>query len=379
MTNGATHIIGLDLGDGESCLTYVASDSRDEPTVYRFRNSSGSIPSVIAKYKHELNIKYAIGEDALWRERKTDLNINFKWDPVADLEQWRLLKRELLLFTEILFEEFAKEHPKVAEDCEIYIGCPSGWSEESRRVYEELFRESEILLGSRVHVVSESRSALIQALDYGFLPADLVNTRILLIDIGSSTTDVTAIDGSKPREIDVGHNLGLRQVDVQILSALRRSLTNRETLEKIEKGGVSYELLLYLCRLAKEKAFGRKVEPTKLIGGQVWLEECWRLLLSLDLKDCLQSTDFWYDDPWIERYRCLLTKLRHRKEVSDPRVIVVTGGGSNIPLLMNEARAAFPEPIRSRLRSRLILSPADLRVTADGRSELTASAKRRRR
>jgi molecular chaperone DnaK (HSP70) len=92
MVKDATHIIGLDLGDGESCLAYVTSNSLDEPAVYRFRGGSGSIPSAIADYKQGLKIGVAIGEDALVRENKTDLNINFKWDPLSEPDQWKLLK-----------------------------------------------------------------------------------------------------------------------------------------------------------------------------------------------------------------------------------------------------------------------------------------------
>jgi hypothetical protein len=344
MISNKSYIIGLDLGDGESCLAYVASDSSERPSVYRSPSGNGSIPSAIAFYKRGLKIYVAIGEDALLIEGKTDLNINFKWDPIVEPEQWEHLKGKALKFVETLFKEFSEKHPTVAENCEIYIGCPSGWTEKSRKIYEKLFCESQILPISRVYVVPEAWAALIQARDFENLPSELVDKRLLLIDIGSSTTDVAILDGLVPSAIEeVGHNLGLRQVDAQLLDKVCKTQTIGQTIEElISKDLVNYEMLLFTCRLAKEHAFGRTIDPTNLFRDHDWLKKCWELLLSFDLKDCLQSATFWHDEPWLERYRSLLHYLQKSDKVRDPRVVMVTGGGSNIMPLVKEAGEAFP-------------------------------------
>lgn len=348
MANNDIHHIGLDIGDGESCLAYVASNSLGEPSVYRSRGGSGSIPSAIAYYKHGLKIDVVIGEEAFLIEDRTDLDINFKWDPVAQSEQWMLLKDKLLKFVETLFKEFSRKYPKIAENCEMYIGCPSGWSDEvngSREIYERLFRGSEILPPS-LTVVPESRSALIQAMDFKLPSSDPANARILLIDIGSSTTDVTAIDCLKPREIEVGTNLGLRQVDERLFETVCKTHSNGDMIAEKVKAKVDNDMLLYTCRLARERAFGRTVDPSKLFRDRDWLKDCWQLLVSFELTDCLQGATFWNDKPWLERYRSLLRDLQ--RKVGNRDMVIVTGGGSNIPILVEEAEAAFPRafPVR---------------------------------
>jgi hypothetical protein len=73
------YIIGLDLGDGESCLSYVAADvSLTADRSIFFLNKRSTIPTAIAE-SHDGAI--LIGEEAIGRSDAIELEVNFKLDP----------------------------------------------------------------------------------------------------------------------------------------------------------------------------------------------------------------------------------------------------------------------------------------------------------
>lgn len=78
------------------------------------------------------------------------------------------------------------------------IGCPSGWSENERKNYENLFLHVGL---KNVTLVSESRAALMQAIESDKFTRKELLESILIIDIGSSTTDLTLIENMKDKPI----------------------------------------------------------------------------------------------------------------------------------------------------------------------------------
>ena len=235
------YIVGIDLGDGETCLSYIAADSSSKKRrpVFSF-NGRETIPSAIA----DLGNRIIIGEAAMIRSDVRELQICFKSEPSKKNDRWILNEGKILLFLKKLFEEFSKEYPQVANDCEIFIGCPSSWKEESREKYEEHFQK--YFDGEdfpRLCVVPESRAALIQALDLSKKGEDsdseqhlrkLIHKRVLLIDIGSSTTDITVLNNLDPSEIEIGGDFGLNLVDQRL----------RATLYKLHPEGEKFKELI---------------------------------------------------------------------------------------------------------------------------------------
>ncbi len=75
------------------------------------------------------------------------------------------------------------------EQTKFLVGCPSGWSSEVRHEYKEVLQHAGL---GQVDIVAESRAAFLDARSSG----DLGDVRqltgaVLIIDIGSSTTDFT--------------------------------------------------------------------------------------------------------------------------------------------------------------------------------------------
>jgi len=345
------YLIGLDLGDGESCLSYVSSEDSLETNRPIFSlNKKDTIPTAIAEIDDEI----VIGEKAFVRPDAVELTVNFKSNPTLDKKRWKLRRDDILSFVETFFEKFSQKHPKIAENCEIFIGCPSSWSEESRGIYEQNFLDSEEL--PVCHVVPESRAALIQALDVSRKSndqdseqqlRDLIHKRVLLIDIGSSTTDVTVLDNLEPFEIEIGGNLGLGLVDKQLRETIYRKYPEGKTFERrIREDRREEQFLLYLCRLAKEHTFGCDVNPSNFFKQREWAEDCWEFLLSTNLHNCLVDKFFWEDaESWLDRYQSLLKDIQASALVGKPDVVIITGGGSNIQQLRSETGKAFPSAL----------------------------------
>jgi len=362
------YVVGIDLGDGETCLSYVDASSSltGERPVFSL-NGRETIPSAIAFLGDGETV---IGEAAMLQAVPIELEINFKSDPIKNKGQWFKDSSKILSFVKIFFEEFAKKHPTIAGDCEVFIGCPSGWKKESREKYEQHFEQyfddNEF---PSCRMVPESRAALIQALDLARRSKNqdsenslrkLIRKRVLLIDIGSSTTDITILDNLEPYEVKLGEDFGLKLVDEQLLTILCKIHPEGEKLKaQIKDDRRREQFLLYLCRLSKEYGFGRDVDPTKFFDKQEGSKKCWELLLSLDLKNCLSDEFFWgSEESWLDRYHSLLQKLKSSSSVDSPDVVIVTGGGSNIQQLLDVAGEVFqgaflvrdPEPSLSVAR-----------------------------
>jgi hypothetical protein len=362
------YVVGIDLGDGESCLSYVAVNSSltGERPLFSMDGRETILSAVAFLGTDEI----VIGEAAMSENIPIELEINFKNDPIKNRDQWFQNSSRILSFVKKLFEEFSKKHSTIAEDCEVFIGCPSGWKKESREKYEQHFEQ--YFNGDEFppcRVVPESRAALIQALDLARRSKDqdsenslrkLIRKRVLLIDIGSSTTDITVLDNLQPYEVEIGGDLGLKLVDEQLLSTLCKMHPEGEKLKtQIEKDRLRKQFLLYLCRLAKEYGFGRDVDPTKFFDKQEEAKSCWEQMLSFNLKDSLSDEFFWGSgESWLDRYHSLLKKLKSSPSVDCPDVVIITGGGSNIQQLLDVTGEVFqgaflvrdPEPSLSVAR-----------------------------
>ena len=78
----------------------------------------------------------------------------------------------------------------------MYIGCPAGWDAQTRERYRYIFEQ----IGyPPVKIISESRAALVSACQskHQQVGYDILSHPVLVVDIGSSTTDFAYISGGK--------------------------------------------------------------------------------------------------------------------------------------------------------------------------------------
>jgi len=133
------------------------------------------------------------------------------------------------MFTETLINGLADEGTILGpKDSQFIVGCPSGWSADDREAYRDVFKTSGL---KTVRIVPESRAALMTALEQGYLSVEDARASVLIIDIGSSTTDFTYCSDLDAQ--DVGHNiLGSGLLDTEIFEL---NLARQKDRKKIEQ------------------------------------------------------------------------------------------------------------------------------------------------
>ena len=107
-------------------------------------------------------------------------------------------------------------------------------------------------------MVRESRAAFIYARDSGGITPEQLRTSVLVIDIGSSTTDLTHVSGTEARDLPVGAALGASLIDNALMEmALAASADADGCRAAFRFAPPSRARCRQVCRRVKEKYFQR--------------------------------------------------------------------------------------------------------------------------
>jgi hypothetical protein len=342
------YIVGIDLGDGESAIAYANVANRYEPEV--FETSSGE-RSIITAVRTMDDMTVYIGT-AAFLKNADELHLNFKRDPAALKDrEWNVLRNKIRTFIGEFYGQFKEQHPTIATSARVYIGHPSGWSTEGINKYKAIFIDDM----PDVEVVAESRCAFIQVRDYHGLEQD-PRDPVLVVDIGSSTTDLTFVNELVPYDVPVGSDLGARLIDRLFRDAALEKLKDPDDFRHMlsdTPGANNY--LLYLSRRAKEMHFsGIPFEPTAESYRFV-TKQCWPILASLSLEEVLQTPIEGFGTTWEQVFRDLLLNAKKNPQLTtSPKAIILTGGGSHMSFTKQICQDVFPDaqipdPIKNEL------------------------------
>lgn len=330
--------IGFDLGHGETALGRAFGATIREPEILEYRGER-SFVTAVAKTKDGVKI----GADAV--------NLSFMGD---NPEIWVKFKgRELnrtdiktptQLFSKSLIGGLASEGIiRGPKESRFIVGCPSGWSEDTRAEYRTLFEDSGL---KTVRIVPESRAALMTALEQGYLSIEDARSSVLIIDIGSSTTDFTYCRDMDAE--DVGYNiLGSGLLDTEIFNINLARQKSRTQIEKLIKRYPHYRPIMeYWCRQAKEQYFTGQETPVEIIkrlpvDGGVLFE------IRIDKKDAeailnlpLEALNNY---SWQTAFDYALRETIDNLGGRDPDTVLLTGGASRLPLVLPATQKVFPK------------------------------------
>ncbi|MBL4871223.1 MAG: rod shape-determining protein [Robiginitomaculum sp.] len=331
--------IGYDLGHGETAIGRAYSGSAREPEILEHMGER-SFVSAVAKGKKDVRIgAQAVNLTAIG-DKKDKVWVKFKSRDITDAST----EIPTLLFTKTLFTDLAK-NKKIAGlgQSRFIVGCPSGWDKNDRSAYGSLMQKAGL---KTVSIVPESRAALMTALEQGYLSLDAARSSVLIVDIGSSTTDFTYCMDLQAE--DVGHNiLGSGLLDTLIFE---RNLARQDERKKIEKLISRYPyyrpILEYWCRLAKEEYFNGNEAPVEMIrrlpiAGGVLFEI---RVDKEDAKDILKSPIKALNGfSWPETFDYALKEALSGLGGRAPQTILLTGGASRLPLVTPACAKAFPD------------------------------------
>lgn len=340
--------IGFDLGHGESAVGRSYGRSTREPEILEYGGEKSFVTAVAqnkSKGKTDVRIGASAVNLAVVGGKGDQVWVKFKNQNVTTPSA----QKPTALFTKTLFSDLAKDNKiQGLKSSRFIVGCPSGWSGEDRKSYGDVMRKSGL---KHVRIVPESRAALMTAIEQGHLSLDAAKHSVLIVDIGSSTTDFTyCID---MRAEDVGHNvLGSGLLDGLLFE---RNLARQKHRKKIEKLLSHYPyyrpILEYWCRLAKEDYFngvgennsGAAVEMIRRlpVDGGILFEirmddEDAKAILSEPIKALNGFT-------WPETFAYALGETLSLLGDRAPQTVLLTGGASRLPLIGPACEKAFKD------------------------------------
>ena len=338
---------GFDLGDAESAVSVLQKEKTALPQVLSVRSAK----SFITAYARLKNQELIIGEDACYNPDAVERKLRFKSRFLVDKESETDIRR---FAAGVLGELYQNGDLIQNEDCCFYIGCPAGWDRIARERYRAVF---ERLGYPPVRIISESRAALVSACQSKHLQVgyDILAHPVLVVDIGSSTTDFAYIAGGREVELQTAGEvfLGGGIMDEILLEEGLAASSDEKALRAVFAESEPWRSYCeFAARRLKEKYFAD--------------EEYWKD------RECLENIRVYYDTPLNLTLRMdqetadrLLNKnwprldgrsfhdvfvssLREtRQHIAGelPELIFLTGGVSRLPLIASWCREVYPEAV----------------------------------
>ncbi len=339
---------GFDLGDAESAIARLDKNAQGTPEILPVRESG----SFITAYAMMPTGQVLVGESACYAPQAVQREIRFKSRFLTDPQS----KKDITRFAAGVLGELYGEGKLVQnEDCCFYIGCPAGWDRTAREEYRAIF---EAVGYPPVRVISESRAALVAAcrskhLQVGY---DILSKPVLVVDIGSSTTDFAYISGGKEVELKTAGEvmLGGGIMDEILLEEGVKASSRPDKIRKVfEESHPWKNYCEFAARRLKEKYFSDEeywkdhtcTETVQIRASALPL----RLRLSLDGKSAAALTEKKAERLGGRSFRDVfcesLREVREKIGNESPELIFLTGGVSKMPVIRTWVREAFPDSV----------------------------------
>ena len=335
-------ILGFDLGDGESAVTLLDSESTIEPRVMPIQGRTSILSAVGTK-----DGRIVIGEEASVLSGAQDVRVRFKSRYLTDPSA----SGDVRMFAQGVMNELMKTEPALmAQVTRTVVGCPAGWGEGRRAQYAALMESAGF---PNVAVVPEPRAAFLYARHARGLRIDpaLMRRSAMVIDIGSSTTDFAYIvDGHQQEQAIFGDtNLGGGLLDEMILARAIALSPDGEEIARVMAASPAWKSYCELeARRLKEKYF---------LSEESWQERaltrqlviCYDKTLMLELSLDAAAMEEIIHAPCAALggrsfVSCLGDALRAAQRVSadcPPQLVLLTGGASRMAFFKDACRAAF--------------------------------------
>ena len=241
---------GFDLGDAESAVTYLKKNEQMEPKVVPVRESG----SFITAYARLRTGELLIGEEACYTPDATERRLRFKSRFLTDPSSARDIRS---FASGVLGELYMSGGLIKGEDCCFYIGCPAGWDRSQRERYREIFENAGF---PPVRIISESRAALISACQSRHFQVgyDILSRPVLVVDMGSSTTDFAYISSGREVELQTAGEVALGGgiMDELLLDASVEASPDKDELRRVFEQSPPWRTYCeFAARRLKEKYF----------------------------------------------------------------------------------------------------------------------------
>ena len=339
---------GFDLGDAESAVSLLRKENQDEPEVLSVADARSFITAYALKKDGEL----IVGERACYEPDVSLRRLHFKSRFLTDNDA----QKDIRSFAGGVLGELSLNGDVIkGDDACFYVGCPAGWNKYHREIYREIFEK----LGyPPVKIISESRAALVSACQSRYLQVgyDILSKPVLVIDIGSSTTDFAYISGGKEEELQTGGEvfLGGGVMDEILLEeAVGSSLESRKIRKVFEENSAWQAYCEFAARRLKEKYFSDEEywKENECIQNiyirQGLLPSRLTLKLNKQIADKLlnQKVKRLEDRSFKEVFISSLKQVKENVNCDELELIFLTGGVSKMEIIRSWCNEVFPDAI----------------------------------
>lgn len=339
---------GFDLGDAESAITRFDKNTDVVPEILTVNETK----SFVTAYALLRDGKLLIGEGACYDPDATKRKERFKSRFLVDPEAAKDVKN---FASGVLGELYLNGELIRGDDCVFYIGCPAGWDKVAREEYRSIFEKTGY---PPAKIISESRAALVSACQSKHLQVgyDILNKPVLVVDIGSSTTDFAYIMGGKEVELKTGGEvfLGGGVMDEILLEESLKLSSNENKIRKIfEESDAWRSYCDFAARRLKEKYFSDEEywadnECKQTISLHQGLFPV-KLVLRIDreIADRLlnQKVERLDNRSFKEVFTESLVQARDAITEKQPELIFLTGGVSKMPIIRTWCQEVFPDAV----------------------------------
>lgn len=346
MENTTERFYGFDLGDAESAIACL-NDGDKTPGIVPVKDAK----SFITAYARSENGGLLIGEGACYEPGVSVRKLRFKSRFLTDASAAKDIKSfaagvlgELLCSGELIRND----------DTSFYIGCPAGWDANTRELYREIFESAGY---PPAKIVSESRAALISAcrsrhLQVGY---DILSKPMLVVDMGSSTTDFAYISGGKEQQLKTAGEvfLGGGIMDEILLEEAINDSTFPELIRRVVHNSEPWKCYLeFAARRLKEQYFSDEEywsghKCTRSVTIRYELPMHLTLRMNAEIADRLKNKKVPRLDgrSFKEVFIDSLEKVRDRIGTEQPELLFLTGGVSKLPAVRGWCMEVFPNAI----------------------------------
>ena len=343
----ATKFYGFDLGDAECAISVKMQGKNKEPQVIPVYGNK----SFISAYAVSSGGDIVIGENACYTPKAAQAKIRFKsrflTDPISN--------QDILRFTKAVLEDITSENNlRPADENIFYVGCPAGWNKNDRERYRAIFENAGY---PPTKIITESRAALMYACQSKHLQLsyDILTKPMLVVDIGSSTTDFAYILGGKEVELMTAGEvfLGGGVMDEILLNDCIKASPKAEKIRsEFRESSSWYTYCEFAARRLKEKYFTDEDYWSEHgITQSVVIRYKFPIKLTLKMDkaeaDRLLNTkvEKLGNKSFAQLFTESLENVKEKTKENPPIIVLLTGGVSKMPVIKKMCEEIFPDSV----------------------------------
>ncbi len=339
---------GFDLGDAESAVARLHKEDQVVPEMLTVVGEQ----SFITAYAQLSSGELLIGEKACYADNVIKRKIRFKSRFLTDRSSAGDVKS---FAAGVLGELYGSGDLVKNEDCSFYVGCPAGWNKNTREHYREIFESAGY---PPAKIISESRAAMVSACQSKHLQigVDILSKPVLVVDIGSSTTDFAYIMGGKEVEMQTAGEVVLGggiMDEILLLESVEAAGLARKKIKSVFDASDAWKNYAeFAARRLKEKYFSdedywthhecketivlhydRPVKFTLRMNGGIAKQLVNRRVPALNNRS------------WKEVFIASLQDVKENISGQQPELIFLTGGVSKLAAIRDWCSEVFTDSV----------------------------------